>query len=71
MFHMTVSSEKEQSAGNNIFYSVTFTLEFGVLFDNLNISNNNWTVSARGLMFHMHIRCHNISVVTKPFELDT
>ena len=43
--------------GSIIFYPVTLTLEFDLLFKNFNLANIFWTVSARALIFHMNIPC--------------
>ena len=43
--------------GTIIFYPVTLTLEFDLLFKNFNLANNFWTVSTRALIFHMSIPC--------------
>ena len=44
-----------------IFYPVTLTLEFDLLFENFNLANNFWTVSARALIFHMSNPCDKTS----------
>ena len=44
--------------GTIIFDPVTLTLEFDPVFENFNLANNFWTVSARALMFHMSIPCY-------------
>ena len=41
--------------GTIIFYSVTMILEFDLFFENFNLANNFWIVSARALIFHMNI----------------
>ena len=43
--------------GTIIFYPVTLTLEFDPFFENINLADNFWTVSARTLIFHMNIPC--------------
>ena len=39
--------------GTIIFYTMTLTLEFDLLYENLNLANIFGTVSARVLIFHM------------------
>ena len=39
----------------NNFGPVTLTLEFDLLFENYNLANNFWTLSATALIFHMNI----------------
>ena len=39
------------SVGTIIFYPVTLTLEFDPFFENFNLANNFWTVSARAWYF--------------------
>ena len=39
---------------------MTLTLEFNLLFENLNITYNIWIGSARALIFHMSIPCEKI-----------
>ena len=41
----------------NIFDPVTLTLELDPFFENFNLANNFWTVSAGSLIFHMSIPC--------------
>ena len=41
--------------GYHFFATVTLTLEFDLLFENFNLANNFWTVSARALIFQMSI----------------
>ena len=38
-----------------IFDPVTFALELDLFFENFNLANNFWTVSARALIFHISI----------------
>ena len=41
--------------GTIIFYPVTLTLKFDPFFENFNLANNFWTVSAWALIFHIGI----------------
>ena len=57
--------------GTNIFYPVTLTLEFDLIFKNL--ANNFWIVSARVLIFNMSIDCDKTFLfypVTLTLEFD-
>ena len=54
--------------GTIIFYPVTLTLEFDPFFENFNLANNFWTVSARALIFHMSIPCEN-TIIFYPVTL--
>ena len=44
-------------SGYHIFYPVTLTLEFDLLFKNFKLANNFSIVSARASIFHMSIPC--------------
>ena len=46
--------------GTIILYPVTLTVEFDPFFENFNLVNIFWTVSARGLIFHMNTPCEEI-----------
>ena len=46
--------------GLHYFDPVTLTLEFGPFFENFNLANNFWTVSARALIFHTNVPCDEI-----------
>ena len=45
--------------GYNRFDPVILTLEFGLLFENLNLVYNFWTVNVRALIFHINIPYDN------------
>ena len=65
--------------GSIIFDLVTLTLEFDLLFKNLDLANNFWIVSARALIFHMSIPYdktfawfplfHYLVTLTREFDL--
>ena len=52
IFHMNIPCDK-----TIIFDYVTLTLELDQFFENFNLANKFWTVSARALIFHMSIPC--------------
>ena len=53
--------------GTNIFDSVNFSLESGLLFESFNLVNNFSTVSARDFIFHMSINYARHFLGTKSF----
>ena len=64
IFHMSIPCDKNNgthwkilSVGTIIFDPVTLTLEFDPFFENFNLANNFWKLSARALIFHMSIPC--------------
>ena len=62
--HMIISSD---NTGTSISYPVT--LEFSLLFENLN-RNNFWTVSSRALTFHVTRPFRGYQYFFLPFDLD-
>ena len=52
IFHIRIPCDKTFPC-----YPVTLTLEFDILFGNLNLANNFWIVSASALIFYISISC--------------
>ena len=59
IFHMNIPCDKTFPWETIIFDPVYLTLEFDpfFFFENFNLANNFWTVSAKTLIFHMGIPC--------------
>ena len=55
IFQISFSKWHDISMGTNRLNLVTLTLEFVLLFENFNLANNFWTVSASDFIFHMSI----------------
>ena len=55
IFHISIFSDKPFAWVPTFFYAVTFTLEFGLLFENLNLAYNFSTVNVNSWIFHICI----------------
>ena len=59
---MSISSDKTFCVYKN-FWPLFLALEFGLLFENFNLVNNYWTVSARALIFHISVLCKIFNMI--------
>jgi hypothetical protein len=57
IFHMCVPCDKDLSIGTLIFYFMTSTLKFNLLFKNLNIDHILWMVSDRAFIIYTCVPC--------------
>ena len=57
IFNMSIPCDKTFPCEPYFFYPVSLTLEFYLLFENLNLANNFWTMRARALIFYITILC--------------